>query len=52
MTTLIEELARPHIRHHFTANSLEVQLALTDNYILLFDTYNPRTPTHFCPLDF
>jgi len=52
MVNLIEELARPHLRNNFTANNVDVQLALTDNYVILFDSINQRTPTHFCKLDF
>ena len=52
MNELLLELESPHLRNIFSINKNEVQLTLTDHYIVLSDALNFRQPTHFCPLVF
>lgn len=52
MFHLIQELDKPKLRNIFTINKTQVQLTLTDNFIVLSDHLNFRSPTHFCKLSF
>lgn len=52
MTGLLQELERPRLRNIFSINKSELQVALTDSYIVLTDHPNQRSPTHFCRLAF
>ena len=52
MNVLLQELDCPRLRNIFTINKNDVQLTLTDHYIVLSDALNFRQPTHFCPLSF
>lgn len=52
MLHLAQELERPRLRSSFTVNRAEVQLTLTDNYLLLSDHPTARSPTHFAALCF
>lgn len=52
MFPLLQELQRPKLRNIFSINKTEIQLTLTDNYIVLSDHLNFRSPTHFTRLIF
>ena len=52
MFHLIQELDKPKLRNIFNVNKTQVQLTLTDNFIVLSDHLNFRSPTHFCKLSF
>ena len=52
MNILLQELECPRLRNIFSINKNDVQLTLTDHYIVLSDALNFRQPTHFCPLGF
>jgi hypothetical protein len=52
MFPLLQELERPKLRNIFSINKTEIQLTLTDNYIVLSDHLNFRSPTHFTRLVF
>ena len=52
MFHLIQELDKPKLRNMFNVNKSQVQLTLTDNFIVLSDHLNFRSPTHFCKLNF
>jgi hypothetical protein len=52
MTVLLEELENPRLRNVFSINKNDVQLTLTNNFIVLSDALNFRQPTHFCSLGF
>jgi hypothetical protein len=52
MFQLVQELDKSRLRNNFVVNKTEIQLALTDNYVVLFENIAIRTPTHFCRLTF
>lgn len=52
MFDLIQELDKSRLRNNFFVHSTEIQLALTDQYVVLFENVALRTPTHFCRLSF
>lgn len=52
MFHLVQELDKPKLRNIFNINKTQVQLTLTDNFIVLSDHLNFRSPTHFCKLNF
>jgi hypothetical protein len=52
MLHLAQELERPRLRNVFTVNKTDVQLTLTDNFLVLSDCLNFRTPTHCAALCF
>lgn len=52
MFNLIQELDKPKLRNNFVVNKVEIQLTLTDNYIILSENAALRAPTHFCRLGF
>jgi hypothetical protein len=52
MFPLLQELERPKLRNIFSINKTDIQLTLTDNYIVLSDHLNFRAPTHFTRLVF
>ena len=49
---LLQELECPRLRNIFTISKNDVQLTLTEHYIVLSETHNFRQPTHFCKLGF
>lgn len=52
MSVILHELESPRLRSIFTINKSDVQLTLTDHYIVLSEALNFRQPTHHCPLTF
>jgi hypothetical protein len=51
MLHLAQELERPRLRNTFLLNAAEVQLTLTDNFLLLAPSTTHR-PSHSLPLSF
>ena len=51
MLHLAQELERPRLRNSFLLNAAEVQLTLTDNFLLLASSPTHR-PSHFLSLNF
>ena len=52
MQVLLQELECPRLRNIFTISKNDVQLTLTEHYIVLSEAHNFRQPTHFCSLGF
>lgn len=52
MFQLLQENPAPTLRNHFIINQTLIQLALTDQHLLLYPQPNALHPTHFCRLTF
>jgi hypothetical protein len=52
MIELLEELNQPRLQNKFLINQIEIQLSLTDNYLVLYHDANSYIPTHACRLNF
>lgn len=52
MLELLQELETPKLKNIFMSNQSEIQLTLTDHYLLLHSIPTSPTPTHYCKLTF
>lgn len=52
LSQLIREIEKPILRDIFTVSKTEIVLILTENFVVLYNHQQFKTPTHFCPLTF